>query len=89
MGHMGRVGTWIHGCVDGVGQKFAWVTWVAGVYKILAWVNKFFAWVQNLAWLYVGLKFCMGLKFCVCLKFWHVFERTCINLKFFLLFFID
>ena len=34
----------LRGLVDGVGRKFAWVRWVAWVYKILAWVKKM-AWV--------------------------------------------
>ena len=44
-GLMGGVGAWVHGCVGGVGGKFACVTWVTCVYKILAWV----AWVGILA----------------------------------------
>ena len=43
----GRVGAWVRGCVGGVGPKFACVTWVAWVYKMLVWVKKM-AWV---AWI--------------------------------------
>ena len=38
--------------VGGVGQILAWVTWVAWVYKMLAWVKKmaWVAWVGVLSW---------------------------------------
>ena len=56
---VGCVGTWVRGYVGDMSQKFAWVMWVAWVYKILAWV-------WNFMWI------CKGLKFCVGLEFWRV-----------------
>ena len=38
-------------------KNFCWVEWVARVYKISAWIRKFFGWVC------VGLKFAVGLEF--------------------------
>ena len=69
VGRVGHVDTWVRGCVDDVGRKFAWFTWFAWVYKILAWV-----------WHFACLKFCVGLKFWrVSKKFAWVWNFTCSN----------
>ena len=84
VGHVGHVDTWVRRCVDDVGRKFAWFTWFAWVYKILAWVWHF-ACVWNFAWVW---------NFDVCLKSLHGSEILRVQThmhehEFFLLFFID
>ena len=49
------------------------IKWAARIYKILAQVNKFLAWVQNLVWVSMGSKFSVGWrvsKFGAGLKFY-------------------
>ena len=56
MGNVGCVGAWLCRFVNSVGQIVAWVTRIAWVYKILAWVG-------------VDPKFGVGPKLGVSLKF--------------------
>ena len=53
------LGVWVRGWR---GSKFAWVAWVAGVYKFLAWVNKFFAGFKFLC----GSEFLRGFEILLC-----------------------
>ena len=67
VGRVGPVGAWVRGCVGAWVRgwrwsKFAWVAWVAGVYKFLLWVNEFFAGFKFLC----GSEFLRGFEIFVC-----------------------
>ena len=59
VGRVGSVGASVHGWR---GSKFAWVAWLTGVYKFLAWVNKFFTGFKFLC----GSEFLRGFEIFVC-----------------------